>query len=307
MPSTSTRVLVMGAEVFPWSCWRSAQTQSTDLESNTHITVQNRTKGDAGVMDIQQAEETLATLLAESYTPAAVERIADHFHRSGLVIFDRDRPLIPAEVMSAVQAETDRLIAQHRERRDLLLATTGNTPRKMSVVKSDEIAASELISAISTSAALLGFLSRVASEEIVPQVSADERYLITHQEFKSDTHGWHWGDYSFALIWCIRMPPIEYGGMLQAVPHTHWVKTDPRINETLCERQIDTYGFESGDLYLLRTDTTLHRTVPLSEDCARTILNMTWAGRRDLDKPLLGDDRWWENSDVTAAQTLDHA
>jgi hypothetical protein len=186
-----------------------------------------------------------------------------------------------------------------------MLSTTDNTPRRMSVVKSEEIEESELIASLSRSKVLLDFLGGVTREEIIPQVSDDERYLITHQEFKSDTHGWHWGDYSFALIWALRMPPLAHGGMLQCVPHTHWDKSHPRINEILCERQIDTHGLASGDLYLLRTDTTLHRTVPLTEDgSVRTILNMTWAADRDLKKPLVGDDRWWENPEATAAHAV---
>ncbi|GAA2321343.1 ArpA protein [Streptomyces caniferus] len=256
-------------------------------------------------MDVRKIDETIGKFLAENYTPERVEQLADRFFHKGVVKFDESARLVPAEIMTAVQAEADRLIDAHKERRDLLLRTTGNTPRKMSVVKSEDIEQSELIRTIATSESFLGFLGRIAREPIIPQVSTDERYLITHQEFKADTHGWHWGDYSFALIWALRMPPISCGGMLQAVPHTHWDKSNPRINETLCERQIDTHGLVSGDLYLQRTDTTLHRTVPLTEDgAARTILNMTWAGERDLDKPLIGNDRWWENPEAKAAQAV---
>ncbi|MFE2728315.1 ArpA protein [Kitasatospora sp. NPDC059327] len=257
-------------------------------------------------MNVQQINEDLAKFLAEHHTPESVSRLADRFHRLGFVKFDAANRLVPNELQTAVREETDRLIDEHKERRNLLLSTTGNTPRRMSVVKSEEIEKSELISTLSRSEVLLGFLADITREEILPQVSDDERYLITHQEFKSDTHGWHWGDYSFALIWALRMPPVEHGGMLQAVPHTHWDKSDPRINQTLCEREIHTHGLESGDLYLLRTDTTLHRTVPLSEDSTRTILNMTWAAKRDLEKDLVGDDRWWDNPEVQAARTLDN-
>ncbi|MEU8995191.1 ArpA protein [Streptomyces caniferus] len=256
-------------------------------------------------MDVRKIDETIGKFLAENYTPERVEQLADRFFHKGVVKFDESARLVPAEIMTAVQAEADRLIDAHKERRDLLLRTTGNTPRKMSVVKSEDIEQSELIRTIATSESFLGFLGRIAREPIIPQVSTDERYLITHQELTADTHGWHWGDYSFALIWALRMPPISCGGMLQAVPHTHWDKSNPRINETLCERQIDTHGLVSGDLYLQRTDTTLHRTVPLTEDgAARTILNMTWAGERDLDKPLIGNDRWWENPEAKAAQAV---
>ncbi|MER0240443.1 ArpA protein [Streptomyces sp. HSW2009] len=256
-------------------------------------------------MDVHKIDESISEFLAKIYTPERVEQLADRFFRKGVVKFSANARLVPLEIMTAVQVEADRLIEDYKERRDLLLGTTGNTPRKMSVVKSEEIEKSDLIRVIATSESLLGFLSRIAREPVIPQVSADERFLITHQEHKADTHGWHWGDYSFALIWALRMPPISCGGMLQTVPHTHWDKSDPRINETLCERQIDTHGLITGDLYLQRTDTTLHRTVPLTEDgAARTILNMTWAGERDLDKPLIGNDRWWEDPGAKAAQSV---
>jgi hypothetical protein len=89
--------------------------------------------------------------------------------------------------------------------------------------------------------------------------------------------------------------------MLQCVPHTRWDKTDPRINEYLCANPIRTYGFVHGDIYLLRTDTTLHRTVPLTTDATRIILNMTFASEADLRRGLTGDDRWWEDSAAKAA------
>ncbi|WP_411705380.1 hypothetical protein, partial [Edaphovirga cremea] len=67
---------------------------------------------------------------------------------------------------------------------------------------------------------------------------------------------------------------------------------------------IATYGFETGDIYFLRTDTTLHRTIPLNEDAIRIILNMTWADEKYLDRNLHGNDRWWENQHAEAAKSL---
>jgi hypothetical protein len=255
-------------------------------------------------VNLKDIEGQLTDFLAAAYTPEAVADLADRFHRDGFVNFDSGR-LVPAEIAEAVRADVDQLIQAHKERRDLVLGTTGSTPRRMSVVKSQEIEKSDLIRNLSHSKVLLNFLAGITREEIVPEVSDDERYLITHQEFNADTHGWHWGDYSFALIWALVMPSLSYGGMLQCVPHTHWDKSNPRINEILSARKIDTYGLASGDIYLLRTDTTLHRTVPLAKDGAvRTILNMTWASRRDLQQPIIGDDRWWDNPEAKAAQSV---
>ena len=128
---------------------------------------------------------------------------------------------------------------------------------------------------------------------------------ICRQESKGDTHGWHWGDYAYALIWIIEAPEIEAGGMLQCVPHTSWDKKRPRINKYLCENQISTYSFESGDLYLLKTETTLHRTVPLSKDATRIMLNMTYAAAGDNEKKSLkGDDRWWDKVNSEKASLI---
>jgi hypothetical protein len=210
--------------------------------------------------------------------------------------------LAPAELKQQVRADVLTLLDGHAERRDLRLATTGGTPRFMSVVRSETIAEQGgMITRLYGCEPFVDALGRIAGERPQPCPARDENFLITRQEKVGDTHGWHWGDFSFALIWIIETPSIEVGGMLQCVPHTRWDKTDPRINDYLCANPIRTYGFVPGDIYLLRTDTTLHRTVPLTRDATRIILNMTFASEADLRRGLTGDDRWWEDSSASAA------
>jgi hypothetical protein len=224
------------------------------------------------------------------------------FARNG---FLKLRDIIDDHLRENITAEVKGLIDRQLERRGLHLATTDNTPRYMSVVRSEFIAEnSPMINSLSKCQVLLDTLSQIADTRIVPSVSKDEEYLITKQERKGDTHGWHWGDYSFALIWIIETPPIAKGGMLQCVPHTSWDKANPRIHELLCSNPIATYGFNTGDVYFLRTDTTLHRTIPLNEDATRIILNMTWAAEKDLSRNLHGNDRWWEDEHAQAAKSL---
>ncbi|MFL1548596.1 HalD/BesD family halogenase [Pseudomonas sp. E2-15] len=224
------------------------------------------------------------------------------FARNGFIQL---RDIVDDGVREKITAAVNSLIEHPLERRDLHLATTDNTPRYMSVVRSEFIAEnSPLINTLSKSEVLLDTLSVIAGTRVVPSVSRDEEYLITKQERKGDTHGWHWGDYSFALIWIIETPPIAKGGMLQCVPHTSWDKANPRIHELLCSNPIATYGFKTGDIYFLRTDTTLHRTIPLNEDATRIILNMTWAAEKDLVRNLHGNDRWWEDQHAEAAKNL---
>ena len=228
---------------------------------------------------------------------ADIWTLRQRYERDGFIIV---REAVPDGLRQAVRDEVFRLLDEHAERRDLRLATTGNTARRMSVVQSEKIGAgSALIRAVYNSPSLRRVLHGVAGAPMLSCTSIDEEFLITRQDHPGDTHGWHWGDFSYALIWIIEMPPVDAGGMLQCVPHTRWDKVNPRINEHLCLNPIRTYGFQTGDLYFLKTDTTLHRTVPLNRDGLRVILNMTYAGQTD-NVPTT-DDRWWENANVTAA------
>lgn len=245
-------------------------------------------------------EIALGSHLETYFDPPAALDLETRFHRDGFVLV---RDIVGDAVRQAVREEVMTVLDVEVERRDLYLETTGNTPRFMSVVRSEVIAEhGRLIGSLYRSVPLLKTLSRIAGEALFPCPSRDEEFLITRQEKKGDTHGWHWGDFSFALIWIIDTPPVSVGGMLQCVPHTRWDKSNPRIHEYLCASPIATYGFRPGDIYFLRTDTTLHRTVPLTGDARRIILNMTWAARKDLERAPAGNDRWWEQSNVAAAR-----
>lgn len=232
----------------------------------------------------------------------ALRRASQKFRRYGIVTATN---LIRGRTRQLVREEAERLLDLYAERRDLRLATTDNTRRAMSVVPSEIVASkSEMLLDLYKNVQLVSQLEAIAGEKLTPCPKPDEEFLITRQERHGDTHGWHWGDFSFALIWVLIAPPIEVGGMLQCVPHTNWDKASPQINRYLVENPINTYYFNSGDVYFLRTDTTLHRTVPLEVDTTRVILNMTWAGDRDLSRQFNEDDRWWENADVSAATPI---
>ncbi len=230
-----------------------------------------------------------------------LRRAAQSFQRFGILTAT---DLLSPETHALVRAEANRLLAEYSERRDLRLATTDFTRRSMSVVPSEIVAQSEAISALYRNTEMLAMLEAIVGEKLYPCPKKDEEFLITRHERKGDTHGWHWGDFSYALIWVPEAPPIEVGGLLQCIAHTSWDKVDPKINQYLVENPINTYYFAPGDVYLLRTDTTLHRTIPLREDAVRVILNMTWAADRDLRRDFTEDDRWWDNAEVTAAVSV---
>lgn len=237
-----------------------------------------------------------------TYSKADIQRLSQAFRRHGFV---KIPDIVSSELKSRIHQEAHQLLNEHAERRDITLATTNHTPRYLSVVHSDMVTKhGHLIRHCSEHPKLLKTLSAIAGEPLLLDVKPDEKFVITKQEYKGDTHGWHWGDYAFALIWLIEVPPLENGGMLQCVPHTNWDKKNPRIHEYLLENPIYTYGFEKGDVYFLRADTTLHRTVPLTKDVCRIMLNMTWAAYSDINKNSLEvDDRWWSDESASFVDT----
>jgi hypothetical protein len=243
-------------------------------------------------------DQKISHNISDKYSTTTLPFLSNQFKREGMIKIPE---VMPLEIRKSMKEEALRLLELYAERRDLKLATTGNTPRKMSVVTSETIAAnSDFINTIYRSQALLKFLEVLAGERFLPCPAKDEEFLITRQEKIGDTHGWHWGDYRFALIWILETPPIEYGGMLQCVPHTNWDKSNPKIHEYLCQNLIKTYGFVSSDIYLLKADTTLHRTVPLNRDATRIMINMTWGCEDDLKRQINGNDRWWAEKEVEA-------
>jgi hypothetical protein len=214
------------------------------------------------------------------------------FHRFG---FAKVSFVVPESVKAAVASDVKDLVEKAGIRRDLRFRQTGDTPRRMRNVRQEAIHAhSDIIPTVYSEILNHGVLDHVAGEEVLPCPYLPERYVITSLEQNGDTHGWHWDDYSFALVWVIECPPVQYGGFVQCVPNSQWNKSDPQVNRILANNPIYSMELAPGDLYLLRTDTTMHRVYPI-EQGRRSIINMAFAAHRDFEKQISHetmDDLW---------------
>lgn len=213
-----------------------------------------------------------------------IARRSEEFHRLGYTKYKRDE-LVPPDVMEAVVREADALLEGHGIRRDLNMETTEYSPRQMRNVPQRFIeSAGRVIPLIYNSVGIRKYFGAIAGDDLV-SCWKDEEYVINRLEKSGDTHGWHWGDYPFTTIWVLEAPPIEFGGLLQCIPHTTWNKQNPQINKHLAENRIDSYYHASREAYFLRSDTTLHRVTsvraPNDEPVRRTILNTCWASAND--------------------------
>lgn len=206
------------------------------------------------------------------------------FHNSGFGLVSY---LLPDVLKEQIKAEVQDLLERQSVRRDLHLQETGNTPRYMRNVRAEEIRANGgVLVDVYQSREFRSALARVAGEEVLECPYEPEHYIITQLERPGDTHGWHWDDYSFGVVIVADCPPVEKGGFVQTVPDTSWDKENPQVFKKLVTNPIYSYELVPGDIYLLRTDTTLHRVHPVEEGATRRIVNMAYAAKRDLQKTI---------------------
>jgi hypothetical protein len=193
--------------------------------------------------------------------------------------------LVDPRVRMLMMDEARALLKSHAKRRDMLIESTGFTPRYLSNVPRDIINEhGKVIPAVYHSNYIKKLLQAITKDEIIGIPWIGDEFIINSQHKAGDTHGWHWGDYPYTIIWVVQATPINTGGLLECVPHTNWDKKNPRIQEVLIENNIESHFHKTGDVYLLKTDTTLHRVTPLNEDVERIILNTAFERARDKDR-----------------------
>ncbi|GAB2694873.1 HalD/BesD family halogenase [Nocardia thraciensis] len=189
---------------------------------------------------------------------------------------------ISPEVVNTVAVEAVRLADTIAVRRDLTLAETDSTPRRMWNATRARIAEyGTVIPSAYRSSAVIDAVSRIAGEQVFACPYEPEQFVITRLERPEDTHGWHWDDYSFALVWVAECPPVVDGGFVECVPHTVWDKHRPDVDGILRDRAVHRLEVGAGEVYLMRTKTTLHRVHPIRRG-RRTIVNMAFAAAGEL-------------------------
>jgi hypothetical protein len=194
--------------------------------------------------------------------------------------------ILPERLKSRLSDEIRSLVKGRSVRRELQLKETAFTQRRMRNVTAEDIRAHDgWTAAVYRSGVFREMLSRITGEAVILCPYDPEQYIITQLEQGDDTHGWHWDDYSFGVIFVVDCPPVEDGGFVQCITGTQWNKENPRVYRAMVERPIRSYELRRGDVYVLRTDTTLHRVHPILRG-TRTIVNFAYAAARDLGKEI---------------------
>src|SRR5215216_5846733 len=116
---------------------------------------------------------------SKNFSAQDLNTLSQTYRRHGFI---KVPDVVSPEIRAAVKQEALRLLDMFAERRDLKLATTNYTPRKMSVVPSEMIAEnSPLVNTIYRSQPVLKFLEVIAGEPLYACPAKDEEFLITRQ------------------------------------------------------------------------------------------------------------------------------
>ena len=201
--------------------------------------------------------------------------------------------LVSSQIVSQIQSEARLLLAQHGKRRDMTLKATGGTPRSYTSVDRDNIHQHNgSIRRFFESEAVRDYLSQIVGEQVFRVPYAPEEYLINSQNQSGDTHGWHFDDYTYALIWLVDAPGPFDGGRVEFVNFTEWDKAAPReqLVSLLCERTVQSLHVPAGSCYIMKARYALHRVAPILNDAKRTVIVFTFASQADLDDQTISHE-----------------
>jgi hypothetical protein len=197
------------------------------------------------------------------------------------------RGLCPPGLLPAIRQEACSIVERFGTTHSLVFEITDGTPRNMTTVGQPVIKAEgPLIDAFYFAPTLTAFMEQIVGERVYTCPYPGEHYVISRLGRSGDTHGWHWDDYTYGVILVLESPPYTEGGFIQAVPHTSWDKQNPDVHGALISSQVHSYALEPGDVYVVKTNTTMHRVYPIRGESRRTIVNMTLASTADLSRPM---------------------
>jgi hypothetical protein len=255
--------------------------------------------------DATQFENVVSEHL-KNLSDSLVEYLRDDYRHDTMVVF---RDLLPEGIRLEMEKEARMLLEAAAQRRDVVIEQSGGTPRAYNSVGRDAIREDgTYIPAFFDSDAILKFLGKVIGETVYRVPYAPEEFIINSQSLTGDTHGWHWDDYSFALVWIVDEPDVLSGGRVEFVPRVPWDKSNTRslLEHTLRTDPIQSVHVPAGSCYLLRAKDALHRISPLAKETCRTVIVFTYATEGDLRDSSISHESMESiyPADTGAAQTL---
>jgi hypothetical protein len=215
---------------------------------------------------------------------ARVPELAASFQAEQFVEID---DFVPQDLFEQARRELLELYTHSAHRRDLVIPSTANTPRRYNNLDRNTLAkGSSVVPAVFNCPTLLARLTEIAGTDVIPVPWAPEEFISSRLDQPGDVHGWHWDDYPFALVWLIQGLAPEQGGALEYVKDTEWDKSAPAVDDYLATHEVQRRSPKTGSAYLLKADTSLHRVAPVAPGADRIMVCFTYCTVADLDREV---------------------
>ncbi|WP_161519930.1 HalD/BesD family halogenase [Bacillus cereus] len=212
-----------------------------------------------------------------------IDNLRDSFLEKDIIVIDK---FLPRNLYNLLKQESKKLLEDLALRKDLIMPGSGNTPRHFNTVGRNAIASDgNIIPLFFNSEVVLNVLSKINGGKKVYRLPYEpEEFLIINQQSKGDTHGWHWDDYTFALIWIIEAPKIGDGALVEYIPKTRWDKEDPEncVQKVLDANEVTSLYVPEGHCYFMNAKSSLHRVSPLTGDSHRTVVVYGFATEEEI-------------------------
>lgn len=189
---------------------------------------------------------------------------------------------LPAIVKDGITQEADELLRECGKRVNVLVKSTGNTPRKyVSVSRNDVFKNAPLIAQLYADPELMRFLAKLTSSEVIPSPYEPEQIVVNQMNEVGDTHGWHWDDYSYSVVFVLAAPSRQNGAQVEYVDGTSWDKDSAQVQHYLNTMPIHSLELKAGSAYVLLGKRVMHRVSPLLRDDTRKIICFSYAAEEE--------------------------
>lgn len=215
--------------------------------------------------------DDVASRLTDLYTPALGEQL----QQTGVVKLE---DFLPSTAHNVLAEEVDQLLLAQGKRVDALIPSTGNTPRKYVSVHRDRVFEhAPAIAGLYGDAALLRFLAALTQSEVIACPYEPEQIVVNRMSEVGDTHGWHWDDYSYSLVYVLEAPDRDSGARVEYVDGTSWSKESAQVQHVLDTKPVLSLDLEPGSAYVLLGKRVMHRVSPLLRPTSRKIICFSYA------------------------------
>lgn len=185
---------------------------------------------------------------------------------------------LPAALLGGLHQQAGDLLTACGKRIDVRVRSTGNTPRKyVSVGRNDVFQHASLIRQLYYRPELTRFFRALVGSELIVAPYEPEQVVVNRMDQVGDTHGWHWDDYSYSVVFVLAAPQRDNGAQVECVDGTSWDKNAARVEHYLRTMPVRSLDLSVGSAYVLLGKRVMHRVSPMLQADTRQIICFTYA------------------------------